>query len=405
MSNFEWRRYAMTDEQAEAIERLRPVLEATEVQAEEDRRMPADAVEALRASGLWRLASPRAVGGDEADPLVEFEVYEAVSRISTVAGWTTFIGSIHTAFVLAYAGDEAVAAMFEGDEVPVVAGQMAPLGRGEIVDGGLRITGRYSWGSGINHASWVMGGVIVPDEGPGADGGPPPMKVWVAPKADVEVLDNWFVQGLSGSGSYDYAITDLFVADAYLFALDPFVSPAVQRGGGRFRAPVLIQAVPAHSALALGAAERALELVANLAATKKRQLSRATLADRGAFQRDLGLAYERLSGARAHVAELLAELPEVDWSDGSRIQELTSTYTAALSYATEVSVEVAGMAYKYAGASAARLDQPLQRILRDLQVAEQHTAAADSSYDGLGRLLIFQAANEPSAGDALAAAA
>jgi hypothetical protein len=57
-----------------------------------------------------------------------------------------------------------------------------------------------------------------------------------------------------------------------------------------------------------------------------------------------------------------------------------------------VSVETAALAYKYAGGSAARLAHPLQRILRDLQVAQQHVAAADTSYDATGRWVVDQAA-------------
>jgi indole-3-acetate monooxygenase len=389
MVRVDWRRYELTDELHSAVERLRPVLEETEVQAEQDRRMPPVAVEALRESGLWRLASPAVLGGMEASPLLQFEVYEAISRISTAGGWTAFIGSIHTAWPLAYLrGDEAAESIAKSDP-PVVAGQLAPVGRAEVVDGGLRVTGRYSWGSGINHATWVMGGAV--SEQPEA-GAPPIMHVWVAPKEQVEVLDNWHVMGLSGTGSFDYAVSDLFVPDDYTFQFDPFRRSDVQRGGRHYGAPVLVQAVPAHSALALGGAERAIDLLTNIAATKRRQLTQGqTLADRGAFQRDLGLAYHRLLAARSYIADLLSQLPAVDWSNEPLVGELTTRYTGALAYATEVAVSVAALTYKYAGGSAARLDNPLQRILRDLEVAQQHTAANDSSYDATGQWAIARA--------------
>jgi indole-3-acetate monooxygenase len=388
MIRVDWRRYTLTDELHSAVERLRPILEATEEQAERDRRMPPAVVEALKESGLWRLASPAVVGGMEADPLLEFEVYEAISRISTAGCWTAFIGSIHTAWPLAYVhGDEAAQSIANSDP-PVVAGQLAPLGRAEVVDGGLRVTGRYSWGSGINHATWVMGGALSEQE----TDGPPIMHVWVAPKEQVEVLDNWFVSGLSGTGSFDYAVNDLFVSDDYTFQFDPFRRSSVRRGGSRYAAPVLVQAVPAHSGLALGAAERAFDLIANTAATKRRQLTQGqTLADRGAFQRDLGVAFHRLSAARSYIADLLSQQPTVDWTDESVVAELTTRYTGALTYATEVAVSVAALAYKYSGGSAARLDNPLQRILRDLQVAQQHTATADTSYDATGQWAIARA--------------
>jgi indole-3-acetate monooxygenase len=386
MAKLPWQRHAMTVEVAALIESLCPVLEATEVTAEQDRRMPPEAVEALRSAGLLRVASPRATGGWEADPVLEFEVYEAVSRISTSAGWTTFIGSFHTSWVLSHVGDNAIAAMFAGADAPVVAGQLAPVGRAEVVDGGMRVTGRYSWGSGINHATWVMGGMVVKDAS--ADD-PPDMLVWLAPKEQVDVQDNWYVSGMSGSGSFDYAVRDLFVPDGFWFHN---VGGAVRRGGARYQPPLFVQILPAHGGLALGAGERAIEVVSEIAATKKRQFSTTTLADRGAFQRDLGHAYHRLRAARAYVVGLLSGLGDVDWTDPVRSDELITMSLGALTYVTEVSVETAALAYKYAGGSAARLAHPLQRILRDLQVAQQHVAAADTSYDATGRWVVDQAA-------------
>ena len=350
--------------------------------AEQDRRLPAAAVEALRESGMLQVASPRSTGGLEASPLLEFEIYEAVSRIATAAGWTTFIGSFHTGWVLSHVSDKALKEMFADAEAPIVAGQLAPMGRAIAERGGIRVTGRYSWGSGINHATWVMGGTTVGEPEPAQR---PPMFVWVAPKSQVEVTDNWFVSGLSGSGSMDFAVNDLFIPDGYWF---PYVAPKVYRGGEHYAAPLLLQVVPAHGGLALGAAERALGEIARIAATKRRQLSTTTVADRGAFQRDLGAAYHRLSAARAYIVELLTALSSTDWSNTENLDELATTYVGALTYVTEVAVETAAFAYKYGGGSAARLESPLQRILRDLQVAQQHTALADTSYEATGRWAI-----------------
>ena len=161
MTELEWRRYAIDDETVAAIEAMRPVLEETEEQAERERCMPDVAVSAIRASGVWKTAVPKAVGGWEASPVLEYEITEAVSRISTAAGWTAFIGSFHTSLPAAYMGDEATKAMFGGPEWPVVAGNFAPMGSAEIVDGGVRVSGNYGFASGINHANWVAGGCMV----------------------------------------------------------------------------------------------------------------------------------------------------------------------------------------------------------------------------------------------------
>ncbi len=397
MSDLKWRRYALGDATAAAIEAMRPVLEATEVQAEQERRMPEAAVQAIRASGVWKTAVPAVLGGWEASPVLEFEITEAISRISTAAGWTAFIGSFHTSLPAAYLGDAAVAEMFGGDQWPVVAGNFAPLGTSEIVDGGIKVSGRYGFGSGINHADWVGGGCMVSD-GAVADAGlldtssdgPPSMLIWVAPKeGNVRVLDNWFITGLSGSGSFDYEVEDLFIPDGYWFS---WPVPEVKRGGARYAAPAPLQPIAVHSALALGGAERALEVVSELAATKRRLTSKATIADRGAFQRDLGQAYLKLSSARTYVIDLLDRFGSTPWVEQPDQDALAAQLQGAGAYSQEVAVDVAAMAYRYAGASAARLDSPLQRVLRDVLVAQQHILVADTSYDALGQWAIASAA-------------
>ena len=405
MPELEWRRYEMDEETAAAIEAMRPVLEETELQAEQERCMPDAAVKAIRDSGVWKTAVPESLGGWEASPVVEFEITEAISRISASAAWTAFIGSFHTSLPAAYLGDQAISEMFGGDQWPVVAGNFAPMGKSEAVDGGVRVTGKYGFASGINHADWVAGGCMVSDGemaeagllGTSSDG-PPKMLIWVARKDDaITVGDNWFVSGLSGSGSFDYEVNDMFVPDGYWFS---WPVPEVQRGGARYGSPAPLQPLAVHTALVVGGAQRALGIIAETAAKKKRLTSANTIADRGAFQRDLGHAYLRLSAARSYMVELLGELSSVPWSEQPDPESLAPRLQAAAAYATEVGVGVAAFAYKYAGSSATRLDSPLQRILRDVQVAQQHVLVADTSLDALGQWAIARATDPEDASEA-----
>ena len=68
-----------------------------------------------------------------------------------------------------------------------------------------------------------------------------------------------------------------------------------------------------------------------------------------------------------------------------------SAFTAAAAYANELATRVANMAFRYGGGDSVRLTSPIQRVLRDLLVTQSHVAAADTSYDGLGKAIIEQA--------------
>jgi indole-3-acetate monooxygenase len=367
-----WGSVRLTEEWRRKIAELEPVIAAAEKQAIVDRRFPAEAIEAMRDAGLFSLGLVEELGGISVDPVMEMEIFEAVARISVTAAWNLVVGNIHTGWATAFLSDEAVAEMFPKGHKTVVAGQAAPTGRGVAVDGGYRVTGKFSWGSGFNHATWVMGGFTVDD-------GPP--MVFVAPKSQATCLDNWHVVGIEGSGSYDFAVEDVFIPHGYYYT---FMNAETKRGGDRYGLPFIIQSLAPHVAMSLGGAEHALDAIAHLAATKKRGLASSVLAERGAFQRDLAEAYTKVSAARALLTQALGELSGVEeWT-----AEEIARYVSYGAWASSLAVEVATMAFRYGGGNSVRLDSPLQRVLRDVSVAQQHVAIADQVYDQFGVAMI-----------------
>lgn len=368
-----WRRFHISADLADRIENLRPVLEEAEKTAIADRRFPQAGVDALVDAGLFKLALPREVGGDESHPVAEFEAYEALARISVTAAWIVLVGNIHTAWTAAYLADDAVAEIFPAGHRTIVAGQAAPLGKAEEVAGGYRVSGRYSWGSGISHANWVLAGFRCPASGES--------RAFVVPKSAVSVLDNWHVFGVEGSGSYDYQLEDVFVPEGFTFA---FPAPVQRRGGPRYGLSIFAQAALPHSAVALGGAEHALEAIAALAGSKRRSMQQSTLADRGAFQHHLGEAYIDLSAARAHAATAFADMHDRAHQGPPLVQPEISRLVAIAARSCRIAAEVANTAYRYGGGNSLRLDSPLQRALRDVLVAQQHYAATDTAYEEVG---------------------
>jgi indole-3-acetate monooxygenase len=376
-----WRPYRLSSSLRRAIEKIRPILEDCEPRAVAERRFPLEGIEAMMDAGLFRLALAKEVGGEESHPVIEMEVYEAIARISVSAAWNLLVGNIHTSWASAYLSDEAVAAIFPAGHRTVVAGQAAPVGKGRKVDGGYRVTGRYSWGSGMTHCEWVLGGFKVEGDNRAF--------TFVVPKASVTVLDNWHVIGIEGSGSFDYTVQDLFVPEGYSF---DFLNPVCARGGPRFTLPWRAQASVPHSAVALGGAEHAFEAIARLAGGKRRMLQEQTLASRGAFQRDMGETYIRLCAARdnavrlfEHMTERALNGPPLNTTEAYELQAMAA-------HSCQLATEVASLAFRYGGGSSVRLDSPIQRALRDVLVAQQHVAVADTSFDELGVAIVNQVA-------------
>src|SRR5581483_6506939 len=246
-----------------AVENVRGVLEAHADEAEEMRTLPAASVAALRDSGLLALKLPAVLGGAEADPMTQFEVFEAASYIDPSAGWCLFIGAASAGMPAAFLPDSAIAKIFAGGRIPNFAASLTPGATMVPVEGGYRLSGRCSWASGIRQSDYIsMRGEVV-REGRGC---PREFRVCVVPVKDGQIHDNWHVMGLKGTGSCDFSVTDLFVPQD--FTHDAMAKPV--RGGPMYGLTFLGYVAPEAPAFALGVARRALDEVIALARSKAR---------------------------------------------------------------------------------------------------------------------------------------
>ena len=367
-----------------AVEQVRQTLAADVEEAEKLRTLPPSSVAALRDSGLLALKTPAELGGAEADPVTQIEVIEAVSYVSPSAGWYLFIGAATAGLSGAFLPDAGVAEMFGGERFPLVAGG-GGLRPGKLVpvDGGYRLTGRWSWGSGIRHAEWLT----IPGRAGEEEGGQSEVRISVVPTRSVEVHDNWYVMGLSGTGSCDYSAADLFVPEHFTHADLNAATP--RRGGPLYRLGLPAFIANENSAFSLGVARRALDEVVALARSKSRGYSKRTmLAHRGVFQRFVGEGALRLRAARA----LLVDAYDRAWtivSDRRRLDPQTQAeLRAAGALVSDVAVKVATDAFAYGAGTAMRLESVLQRCFRDLHAADTHFLASDSSYENYGQFLL-----------------
>ena len=188
-----------------AIRDLLPVLRDRAQETEDARRVPAESVKALQETGFFKLLQPRRYGGVEADPV---SFYTAVKLIAGACGSTGWVASIlgvhpwHVALFDARAQQE----VWGEDTDARISSSYAPMGEATVVDGGYRLSGRWSFSSGCDHCSWVLLG------GPAfADGKPVDFCTYLLPIADYSIVDVWDTVGLRGTGSNDIVVEDVFV--------------------------------------------------------------------------------------------------------------------------------------------------------------------------------------------------
>src|SRR5262252_4537365 len=109
---------AMTEREAkrrallEAVTHLRGTLEAHMEESEAEGKLAQASVDAFQEAGLYGLKLPAVLGGIEADPLLQVDVIEAVSRIHPTAGWNLFICGTSIALAGAFLPQEAIPQVF-----------------------------------------------------------------------------------------------------------------------------------------------------------------------------------------------------------------------------------------------------------------------------------------------------
>jgi alkylation response protein AidB-like acyl-CoA dehydrogenase len=349
------------------------------------RRLPARFVERLSRAELFSLCVPRDLGGPEVRAETLVRAIESVAEGDASAGWCAAIAST-TSLLAGWLQPEAARRIFAAPGA-VAGGVFAPRGRALRVTGGYRVSGRWSFASGCEHCTWLLGGCLVEGErGPElAAGGRPDVRLALFPASAAEIVDTWKVAGLEGTGSHDIAVRDLVVPEAH----------AVSLITDRPRAPGPLYAFPAFGLLALGiasvtlgVARRALGEIRELAAAKTPTLAQRRLAERPATQSRVAEAEALAGSARAYLLETVRDA----WQRAACAGELGLAERArvrlAASFAVKQCVRAVDVAYDLGGGSSIYLSHPLQRCLRDAHVVTQHMMVSDASLELAGRVLL-----------------
>ncbi|WP_369201061.1 acyl-CoA dehydrogenase family protein [Streptomyces sp. PU-14G] len=200
-----------------AARALVPALRARAAQIEEARRLPADLVEAVRATGAFRMGFAAEFRGPALTAAQQTRVLEELAYGDSSVGWCAMVG-MDSGLFATYLPRPAVRRVFPSLDMST-AGMLAPAGRAERVPGGYRLSGHWSFGSGIAHADWVFAGAHTCTDGEldrDADGNPN-WRVLLVPPDEAELIDTWHATGLAGSGSMDYELHGVFVPEERSF--------------------------------------------------------------------------------------------------------------------------------------------------------------------------------------------
>lgn len=373
----------VADHFLQAANNLAPEILAERERIEQGRELPAALVETMYEAGLFSLWLPTALGGPEISPLDFVRIIEAIARADGSVGWCVAVGACYSCF----AGylEEPVAQEIYGAGNAILAGTLNPTGRAVAVPGGYRVTGQWSYGSGIQHSNWILGNCLVFDENTARtnpDGGPV-IRLMIFPRSDATVIDTWRVSGLRGTGSHDFRVDGIFVPEQH--AIVGFGGTPTQPGR-LYGLPFTIFSVSLVG-VPLGLARAAIDALTELAESKRPMDSKQLLRDKPAIQAAVGRAEATLRAARAFLFEAVQAMWDAAETSAPSIEQ-RALVRLAITHVASAAKQVTEMMFECGGGTALYEDGRLARCSRDAQALAQHIALTSNNYEFAGRVLL-----------------
>jgi alkylation response protein AidB-like acyl-CoA dehydrogenase len=341
---------------------------------------PRDVIGLMKQARIFRSATPKRFGGDAMAPHHFLKMVDAIGTVDGSAAWLSAFGSANT--YTAALPVEAQEIMYATGPDQVFAGGLHPVQKAVRVAGGWRVSGRWRFASGCKGADWIGVGIEGRDPDLSEDAVPKVMMA-VAPADEVEIIDNWKVSGMAGTGSHDTRVTDKFYADQWI----------CERGAPGvideplYRYPAMAYQAQVHAACNLGLARAAIEQARLAGGAAKIMVGHSRLCDRGYYLAGLAKAEAKLRGARAFFYEAAEEA----WDSLMRGDPVSGHQTNMLRLsaikAAQDGAEVVQDCWRISGMGVINLEGRMQRYLRDAMVVTQHVAVADTVWESGGKML------------------
>ena len=351
------------------------------------RQIPQDLADKMAAEGFYRICTPAQLGGLAQDPNTLYEICETLASANGSAGWCIFIGSTSQYLLGALAQKQQHEMMT--DINVITSGVFADMGTAlyEERDNkpGYLINGHWRWGSGCRNAAWISGGIHEIDGNGDAHQSTDSVltRVFFKPE-EIEILDNWHVSGMRGSGSSDYRVENIWVP---ALRMASSIEQTELRHLPIYRYPKFALLALPIGAITLGMARASINEVIKIANQKTPQGSRRTLAHRPGLHRDIGVADSKLSAAREYLYALSEEVWQHCQTKEPTVQQ-RQKLRAANVHAVNTAVDVIDKMYTLVGGTSVFETSCLQQHFRDVHVATQHMMVGEPVMELAGRVLL-----------------
>src|SRR5438132_6476369 len=171
------------------------------------RQLPAETIAEFHAAGILRILQPKQFGGRQGRFSLFSRIVEELTYSCASSAWVYAVLAEHQ-WIIAQYPEKAQIDVWGDDPQAVASSSLAPRAAAKRVAGGWRLSGRFPFSSGCDYAQWAILGAFL-----GEMGDPRCIAYLLVPLAEVEIVDDWHVLGLAGTGSKSLILHDVFVPE------------------------------------------------------------------------------------------------------------------------------------------------------------------------------------------------
>jgi 3-hydroxy-9,10-secoandrosta-1,3,5(10)-triene-9,17-dione monooxygenase len=347
--------------------------------------VPKETIADFQKAGFFKILQPTRWGGYAMNPNVLNQVLMELGRGCPSSAWNVMVLGVHpfeVGLLSPRMGDE----LWGQDNTALVSSSYAPFGTVTAVEGGYRLNGEWLTSSGCDHAAGgaFLGGRL-------AENGRQVFRSFWVQRKDFEIIDDWFVVGLAGTGSKKLAVKDVFVPAHRSHVLPDYNEQTHGNASAPlYRLPFFFVFYAAVSSVIIGMARGMVDMYIEHMKPRQNLNQAVGAAVNDPFIKNrLGEAYSKILGATTRVLHNTEEA----WSYVSQGKlvplDARIRHLASNEFTAQECFDAAHMLFKKTSTRGVWLSSPMQRQMRDILVASNHiTQNQDNLGDVLGGHLL-----------------
>jgi 3-hydroxy-9,10-secoandrosta-1,3,5(10)-triene-9,17-dione monooxygenase len=324
--------------------------------------------------GLHQATQPKRWGGYELSLTATAQILMALARGDHSVAWCIGIYCGHNHHLSMF-DERAQKDVWGNNPKAVIASPYNPLGNARRCDDGFKLTGRWKYSSGCDFAEWYMLGGYV-------DGNPADFRTFLVPGSEVEIVDDWEVFGLKGTGSKTVVTKGAFVPEYRTVPFGPGTEDYNFPGfkinhGPAYKIPYILVFNRAVTACTIGGLEAMINAVTDYLRSKISVITTKSVADHPDTQLALGEAVATLDELKIVALYDLAKLEELAAAGRILTPDELNLFRYRAQVVGERCVNAAKLLFELSGGGGLYEEEtPIGRIYRNLVASRNHPAAA-----------------------------